>query len=211
MYNVGGRCAVPKPYKPIVLTPEAIQRFWSRVDTSGECWPWTTQLTQEYPQIWVSGQLIGVHRVAYAIQHGSDPGPYLVCHTCDLGRCCRGEHLFRGDHWANTNDMVQKKRAASGDRHWTRQHPERRVRPARKPRSPDHPTSGDRHWTRRMPERVPRGAAKSLLGTTEDDVRAIRARYAQGGISLRNLGLPYHLSPQQIHDIVHHRRWAHVL
>lgn len=53
-----------------------------------------------------------------------------------------------------------------------------------------------------------KGRATSPL--TEVDVKAIRTRYAEGGISFRQLGLKYNVHKVTIRYIVRRLRWAHV-
>lgn len=51
-------------------------------------------------------------------------------------------------------------------------------------------------------------AARSKL--TEAQVREIRERYAEGGVSTRKLGTEYGVTGQMIHDIVARRCWKHI-
>jgi hypothetical protein len=57
----------------------------------------------------------------------------------------------------------------------------------------------------------PRGEERIWAKLTEDDVRAIRARYAAGGISMSALGREYGISAPNVCLIVKRKTWAHVL
>lgn len=84
-------------------------RFWAKVNLTGECWLWTGAVTtQGYGQIW-DGAITGrhqVHRLSYQWVKGSIPvGLDLdhLCHNADLScpggpqcvhrRCVNPEHL----------------------------------------------------------------------------------------------------------------------
>jgi hypothetical protein len=95
------------------LTPIDAERFWSKVDQTGDCWLWTSARHRAgYGAFWVPsvGRMIRAHRVAWALAHG-DPGINWVLHHCDNPPCVRLEHLFLGDAKANAQDMANKGRA----------------------------------------------------------------------------------------------------
>ena len=93
------------------------ERFWSHVDTSGECWEWTAATRGNgYGQFYIGGRrkMIDAHRYSAMLHFGMFDKRLLVCHTCDNMTCVRPEHLFLGDHSANVQDMVAKGRAMWG-------------------------------------------------------------------------------------------------
>lgn len=98
------------------------ERFWSKVDKSGECWIWTGCLTNRgYGNFGVrKGYNIPAHRFAYELTCGPIPEGFLACHHCDNRRCVRPDHLFLGSHRDNTQDCIRKGRFCSGDRHHKR-------------------------------------------------------------------------------------------
>lgn len=55
-----------------------------------------------------------------------------------------------------------------------------------------------------------RGEGNGHARLTEDDVRAIRTRYAQGGITQGELAQEFGVYPTNIHHIVVRRTWRHV-
>jgi hypothetical protein len=60
------------------------------------------------------------------------------------------------------------------------------------------------------PERLPRGERHCMAKLTEADVRAIRVRYANGGVSYAYLGRDYGVSAQVIGGIINRLSWRHV-
>lgn len=95
------------------------ERFWAKVDKSGECWIWIGTIWQTgYGNFGISkGKTIGAHRFSYELAHGKiKSSRVLVCHKCDNRRCVRPEHLFLGSHKDNTQDALKKGRIAIGER-----------------------------------------------------------------------------------------------
>ena len=60
------------------------------------------------------------------------------------------------------------------------------------------------------PLRKMHGSANKNAKLTEDVVREIRRRYAQGGISQQALADEYGVSQSKISDAIHRKTWAHV-
>jgi len=105
---------MPVPIRPLPpLTAADIARFWKYVDVRGpdECWPWKVWKGHAIMRIGGrKGDSFKSSRIAYVLQHGEDPYPLLVCHTCDNPPCCNGAHLFKGTHKDNSQDMLLKNR-----------------------------------------------------------------------------------------------------
>jgi hypothetical protein len=59
--------------------------------------------------------------------------------------------------------------------------------------------------------RVPIGVECGQSKATPEIVRAIRLRYAHGGISMAALGRAHALNPTTVWQIIHRKSWAHVL
>lgn len=96
-------------------TRPLMERFWEKVDMSGDCWVWTGSCSPwGYGQIGVPpNQIARAHRVSWELHHGPIPHGLYVCHHCDNPRCVRPDHLFLGTPSDNTQDMLHK------GRHWT--------------------------------------------------------------------------------------------
>jgi hypothetical protein len=92
------------------------ERFWSKVDCSGECWLWTgaTSGRNNYGYFGYGKRVRRAHRVAFEMERGPIPNGLIVCHACDTPKCVRPSHLFLGTPADNTRDMVQKGRARGG-------------------------------------------------------------------------------------------------
>jgi hypothetical protein len=94
--------------------------FWSRLDKSGgddACWLWRGYVNPQNGYGYTNDGLGGgnprsVHRRAYCLHHGVDPGELHVLHKCDVRRCGNPNHLFLGTPLDNWLDAVEKGRAA---------------------------------------------------------------------------------------------------
>lgn len=91
------------------------QRFWSHVDKSGTCWPWTAYCHPTGYGIFNlrKGRWMYAHRMAYELAKGPIPYDKFVCHTCDTPPCCNPAHLWPGTHQENMADMRKKGRGKS--------------------------------------------------------------------------------------------------
>jgi hypothetical protein len=74
--------------------PTLDQRFWARVDKSGDCWLWTGAKNLDgYGVISSEGKPSLTHRVAYELQVGPIPRGQQIDHICHATSCVRAEHL----------------------------------------------------------------------------------------------------------------------
>lgn len=99
-----------------------MERFWSRVDTSGgedACWEWMGRLHKGgYGRFAVDKRHKGgyAHRQAYELSVGPIPEGLFVCHHCDNRKCVNPKHLYAGTHEDNVRDMLERGRQAQPER-----------------------------------------------------------------------------------------------
>ena len=98
------------------------ERMWAKVERRGpdECWMWTGGGNGTgYGRMIIEtiggkNKMAYPHRVAYESVNGEIPKGMLVCHRCDVRKCCNPSHLFIGTHKDNSDDMTNKGRRISG-------------------------------------------------------------------------------------------------
>jgi len=90
------------------------ERFWRRVDKSGDCWLWTGhESAAGYGRFQLAGRggkYVGPHRFSYEMANGPVPDGMVVMHSCDNRLCVNPDHLSVGTHRDNTADMIAKGR-----------------------------------------------------------------------------------------------------
>ena len=91
-----------------------VERFWSKIDKQSEgCWEWVAgKQRQGYGQIEYKGRRFLAHRLAYLLHYGALEQNLCICHKCDNKACCNPKHLFMGTQKDNTQDCINKGRAA---------------------------------------------------------------------------------------------------
>ena len=152
------------------------ERFWAKVDKSGECWEWTAKVIANtgYGRIKINRKMVLSHRYSYILHHPLTIDLWkhreiCVCHKCDNRKCVNPAHLFLGSRGDNWRDCIDKGR-----------NPDRK---------------GEKH---------------PMVKLTEDDVREIRTRYAEGGITQEDLGIKYGVERTTIRDIIRRLNWKHI-
>jgi hypothetical protein len=92
-----------------------LQRFWSRVNKTGDCWLWMAGAAQGYGEFyWLErgkhNRFYRAHRFSYELHFGPIPPGLFVLHNCDNRACVRPEHLRLGTNQDNMNDKVVRRR-----------------------------------------------------------------------------------------------------
>lgn len=100
-------------------TATPADRFWSKVDKSGDCWLWTAGTDHRYGLFHFDGKDEKAHRVSWMIANGPIPAGMGVLHRCDVTLCVRPDHLFLGTPADNAHDRDRKgrQRAPLGEAH----------------------------------------------------------------------------------------------
>jgi len=81
-------------YSPRIPQPPAEERFWAKVDKSGDCWLWTgAKVATGHGNMKVNGKPVGVHRFSYELAYGPIPQEMVIDHICRRGQCVNPEHL----------------------------------------------------------------------------------------------------------------------
>lgn len=76
------------------------------VDGNG-CWVWNWSVQRKgYASVWIDGRGVKAHRVAYELANGPIPEGMVIRHTCGNPSCVNAEHLRAGTLTENTRDMV---------------------------------------------------------------------------------------------------------
>ena len=166
-----------------------VDRLLEKLDMGeGEisCWNWQAGLYKTgygcFRMGGVGSLKTGAHRAAYILLVGDIPYGMLVLHKCDNKRCCNPKHLFLGTHADNSFDMVNKGRAATGDKNGSRKYPERLKR-------------GENHPQARL---------------TVDQVRKIREDYIAGTFTLTHLAKIHQTDYTNISLIGRKKTWRHI-
>jgi hypothetical protein len=94
-------------------------RFWPKVDTSGDCWLWIARsAVKGYGQLSViidgkRHSKLATH-VAWFLEHQRWPVRGMeLCHRCDTPQCVRIDHLYEGTKSDNMRDMWTRNREAA--------------------------------------------------------------------------------------------------
>lgn len=191
------------------LSEKVARRFWSKVDRRDpdECWEWKgSRIFSGYGQFWLGARQLKAHRIAYELGTGEmPPDDLVVCHACDNPPCCNPAHLWLGTVRDNVQDMIAKGRQPRGKRRYS----ERYIRGDRHPfrLHPERIPRGDRHGSHTHPESVLRGERHGRARFTSEQVTEIRQRYAQGGITQKQLAAQYGVSRSAICHVLLGNVW----
>jgi len=95
-----------------------MERFWSKVEKSDDCWKWTAATQNKgYGVFSYEGNNRALaHRVAMQLE-GHDIEDTFVLHKCDNRLCVKPGHLYLGDNKDNMQDAVNRGRICHGEGH----------------------------------------------------------------------------------------------
>jgi hypothetical protein len=173
-------------------------RFRAKIHRSETCWEWTAGcFTNGYGQFQLAGQPYMAHRIAWTLENGPIPDGLSILHRCDNKLCVRPDHLWVGTHDDNMADMAEKGRAASGDRHGFRLHP-------------DSVPRGERNGAYTQPHRRPYGERIGCAKLTDAAVVEMRDLYAAGGVTQRDLAKRFRVSKGTVYYVLRRENWKHV-
>jgi hypothetical protein len=76
------------------MPPNAIERFWARVEKTDGCWLWTGSRTSAgYGNLCIARTWHYAHRLAYHLTVGPIPEGMVLDHLCRIRHCCNPAHL----------------------------------------------------------------------------------------------------------------------
>ena len=167
----------------------------------GECYI-SDRAGSPYKTICLGGRYYQVHRIAYWLANGEDPGEMLVCHTCDTPACFNPEHLFLGTAQDNSNDKIAKNRQAFHPTFLLTDEGRRvRINEQAKNRPP-------RIYTPVNVDSRP-GEGNTNNKLTEQQVLDMRAEHASGS-SIRSLAKQYGVNGSVASRIINRKMWKHI-
>ncbi len=75
--------------------PSWVERFWAKVDTSGDCWEWRASKRNGYGIFFIPGARSPqrAHRIAYELLASPIPEGMQLDHLCRNRSCVKPNHL----------------------------------------------------------------------------------------------------------------------
>ena len=86
------------------------ERFWEKVDKSGDCWIWIAGKRAGYGLFFKDGRQQNANRVALMYAGVDVPDNADVLHGCDNPSCVNPDHLRVGCPTENMRDAVKRER-----------------------------------------------------------------------------------------------------
>lgn len=202
-----------------------------------QCWMWTgSKLATGYGYVRVDGKIYLAHRVSYERHNPPIPPGMEICHHCDHPGCYNPAHLFLGTHAENMADRDAKGRnvipGLNGAEHPRAKFTNEQIVAIRESFASGQTATSlagsygvvkstiltivhGQHWTEVLGPITPvvaerNGSNNTAAKLTEEQVLAIRVRYATGATSSLKLAAAYGVSKHTILRIIHRKGWSHV-
>lgn len=92
--------------------PTTLERFWLKVDKTGDCWLWTAAVDHYgYGRFRIGNRHVIASRWSLSHELGRSLTPTeWALHSCDNPPCVNPEHLYIGDADRNAQDRVERNR-----------------------------------------------------------------------------------------------------
>ena len=72
---------------------DPIERFWSHLDATGDCWEWTGCRRDGYGLVWWLCSMRSAHRIAYELLVEPIPDRFTIDHLCRNRGCLNPDHM----------------------------------------------------------------------------------------------------------------------
>jgi len=72
----------------------------------------------KYGRIRIEKERMSAHRASFYIFKGKLLPDAFICHKCDVPSCVNPDHLYQGNAFTNTQDMVKRQRHMHGTSHY---------------------------------------------------------------------------------------------
>lgn len=107
-YHRNRKYGDPLAGPPIAVKYSSVEeRFWSRVDKTGDCWTWTGPVFNGgYATFTIKKKSYYVHRLSYEWANGPIPDGQLVDHRCHNPACVNPNHLRLADKSQNNQHRL---------------------------------------------------------------------------------------------------------
>ena len=83
------------------------ERFWTKVDKSGQCWEWTANKSSGYGYFYFDGTNAPAHRYSYQLANGPIPASTDIDHGCRNKLCVNPDHLRLASRKQNMENLPE--------------------------------------------------------------------------------------------------------